>query len=488
LTVDSASLRPLALADNHQPRTTYKAVPRIRYARYGRKELNTAAPVALPHDTFGTAVAIRPHYDRYVMFLSMPPLPGSRRFVPRGGPLALGVLVVAVLVVPADPAAAAAAKPTCTLFQTVLATTPSATVPWPQQRYDYTALHQITDGSGVKVAVIDSGVDTKNPLLTGQVTSGRDLISKGNDGRYDCAGHGTRVASIIAARSVPGIGLRGLAPGVTILPYRVCERTEEATGGVANEGACAVSDIATAIEDAVHDGAKVINLSLSMSADDDQLHSAIEDALRADIVVVAAVGNRHAEGDPPSYPAQYDGVIGVGAIGPDGQRLDASQVGSYVDIVAPGGQVTGAQPTKGTMTLAGTSFAAPFVAATAALIRAHRPWLTRDQVAWQIFATADPAAGGRHSPQYGWGVLNPMRAVTEVVAPPAKPAPTVSASASPTAAAVAGPAAAPPGFGYAAAAGAAVLAVFIAGVAYTVPLGRRRRWRPGRVAAPPSRE
>jgi len=143
-------------------------------------------------------------------------------------------------------------------------------------------------------------------------------------------------------------------------------------------------------------------------------------------VVVAAVGN---EGEPDKanltpYPASYPGVIGVGAIGPDGLRAPYSQHGSYVDVMAAGDKITVAALDSGLTTGNGTSYATPFVAATAALIRQRFPQLTPAQVTHRIIATADPAPGGRHSDEYGFGLLNPYRALTETLGPdvPASPA------------------------------------------------------------------
>ena len=226
-----------------------------------------------------------------------------------------------------------------------------ADVPWPQHRYDLAAVSQITDGTGVTVAVVDSGVDSTHPQLSAAVLAGADMLDRAGDGREDCVGHGTAVASVIAARPAPGAGLRGVAPGVTIVPVRVSERLEESEAPVAGN----VADLATGIRAALAIRPKpaVLNLSIATTGDDPALRTAIESAIAADIVVVAAVGNQHERGDPAPYPASYDGVIGVGAIGPDGVRVPASQVGSYVDIVAPGDGVVGAVPAPGPPALSG---------------------------------------------------------------------------------------------------------------------------------------
>jgi membrane-anchored mycosin MYCP len=391
------------------------------------------------------------------------------------------VVVVAGCLIALTPAAAGGSVRRC-------AGTPAtgaiiADIPWFQQRYDLPALSQINDGSGVTVAVLDSGVDAAHPQLAAAVTTGDDMLNPKGNAREDCLGHGTAVASIIAARPAAGAGLRGLAPAARILPIRVSERAES-DGVVSGDGN--VAELAAGITRAVANKPQpaVINLSIATTSDNPALRSAVQAALDADIVVVAAAGNQHDRGDPVPYPASYPGVIGVGAIGPDGTRLAMSQVGSYVDIVAPGDQIVAAAAGGGHASFKGTSFATPFVSATAALIRARWPALNRTEVQRRLLATADPAAGARPSTDYGFGVLNPMRALTEVVPPPgAADAPT------PETVTVGGPAVAPsdqPARSRAIAATAILLlvAAAIGAFAATVPIGRRRGWRPGRIGEP----
>jgi membrane-anchored mycosin MYCP len=355
------------------------------------------------------------------------------------------------------------------------------TIPWPQERYDFARVHRVTDGSGVTVGVIDSGVDARAPQLAHAVERGADMLDSGGDGRQDCVGHGTAVASIIAGTREAGVGLQGLAPGVRILPVRVSERVENGSG---TTGSGTVSDLAAGIRAAVAARPRpaVINLSISTSDNDPDLHAAINSALDADIVVVAAVGNDNDQGDPTPYPAAYDGVVGVGAIGPDGLRVSSSQVGPYVDLTAPGSGVIGDAPGQGQQTFEGTSFAAPFVAATAALIRARFPQMHRQDVVARLLATADPAVGAVPSTGYGYGVVNPLRALTEVVDPSASAGGAVSSSPSPQSTPVAPSTTARldplvVGFALALVLGAIVLSV----IAVAVPAGRRRRWRPGPV-------
>jgi membrane-anchored mycosin MYCP len=299
------------------------------------------------------------------------------------------------------------------------------------------------------------------------------------------------VASIIAATRQSGVGFVGLAPGAKILPVRVSEREVEDGRG---KGASVSPQIfAQAIRRAVDDGADVVNLSVTLYTPEPAVEEAIEYARSKDVVLVAAAGNQHQDSgrpDPVPYPAAYPGVIGVGAIDDKGGRVEASQVGPYVDIVAPGGAVVAATRGQGHALWTGTSFATPMVSATAALIRSAEPGLSADEVAQRLLATADPARGGA-AQGYGRGVVNPYRAVTERLtdaAPRAlQPLPDV-----PVDAAAAARADRWETLGRIAMWAALVVAVLmlaVAALALLMPHGRRRRWqptRPGRPPAPPA--
>lgn len=318
-------------------------------------------------------------------------------------------LVGAAIILPAAPSLAA---PACTspgpIGQNI------AAVPWPQQVYGPDRLAGIADGARVVVAVIDSGVDAGHPQLAGQVRPGKDFLRPG-DGQTDCVGHGTAVASIIAGRGRSGVGFRGLAPGAEILPIRVTER--QIVDGQPDGTGVSAATLAEAVDWAVAHDADIINLSLATTTDNQALRAAVANAVRRDVVVVAAVGNLHGQGDPTPYPAAYPGVIGVAAVGADGQRAPDSQVGPYVDIAAPGVDITAAARVRGLANYSGTSFATPFVAGAAALIRQRFPELSAAEVSARILATADPAPGGMADPGYGHGLLDPVRAVTARIDP-----------------------------------------------------------------------
>ncbi|MDG4795341.1 type VII secretion-associated serine protease mycosin [Micromonospora sp. WMMD1082] len=398
------------------------------------------------------------------------------RCAPRPVLATLGPVVAALLAEPTAAvfAAPAGAAPTCASPPVPVRSVSAA--PWPQQRYAPERLAPLASGAGVTVAVVDSGVDPRHPQLAGRVLAGTDLLDPGGDGRLDCVGHGTGVASIIAAAPRDGIAFRGLAPKARILPVRVSE--QQVVDGRGTERSVPPEDFGRAIRWAVDHGAAVVNLSVVLYADHPAVRAAVAYALSRDVVVVAAAGNLHGNGNPLPYPAAYDGVLGVGAIGADGVRADFSQTGAHVDLVAPGTDVLIAAPGQGHHRAEGTSYAVPFVAATAVLLRQYRPDLTAAEVARRIVSTADPAPGGGH----GAGVLNPYRAVTEAGGGPSRRSQPVTALADdrPDPALLARQdrrATARERALLLATVGLLVVAA-VAVTALVVPRGARRRWRP----------
>lgn len=355
--------------------------------------------------------------------------------------------------------------------------------PWQQNWLSPGRVWPFSNGSGVIVAVIDSGSDADHPQLRGKVKTGFDMLSNSAGGNFDCVSHGTAVASIIAAQRVAGVGFAGLAPGAEILPIRISDREIDANGN-AEGGSVSNALFAQAIRRAVDSGASVINLSVALYEDDAAVKAAVEFALRRNVVVVAAAGNLANDGNPTPYPAAYDGVIGVGAIGENGSRWKDSQIGPYVDLVAPGENVVAATRVRGHQIWSGTSFATPMVSAAAALLRSAKPELSAEQVAERLLATADPALGGAEQ-GYGKGVVDPYRAVTENLnnqpqakqqgLPPVVVDPAVAARRDWWQLIGTG--------SLWTAAGLLGLAVVIAAVAALSPLGRRRGWQPARTRA-----
>jgi subtilisin family serine protease len=270
-----------------------------------------------------------------------------------------------------------------------------------------------------------------------------------------------------------------LAPGVTIVPVRISEQQEIDGKAVGDRGTPA--QFAQAIDWAVQQGgAQVINLSLVMTDDNGLVERAVRRAVDAGVVVVAAAGNHATEGNPRPYPAAYDGVIGVGATTAGGVRASYSQRGDYVDLAAVGDHVTVAALVAGNGDESGTSFAAPFVSATAALILQRFPGSTPAEVFRRLTATVDPAPGGARSEEYGVGLLNPYRALTESLGPETRaPARAVSVhGADPAVVALERRRARSREMALVFAAAGAGLVLLLGAAAVVVRRGRRRGWRP----------
>lgn len=280
--------------------------------------------------------------------------------------------------------------------------------PWPLERLQPERMWPLTRGEGITVAVIDSGVGD-HPALEGQIAGAYDLTEEEMGARCDMASHGTLVAGIIAGKDDGSSPFYGMAPGAKILSYRVIESIEGSTHRDS------VIPVVNAINQAVDDGADVINLSLT-AIHTTALENAVKRAYDEGVVVVAAAGNSGAEGNR-EYPASYDDVIAVAGIGPDGSHVESSSIRDYVDVAAPGAEIDGPAPSGGgygRRDEGGTSFAAPYVSATAALLKAYYPDATPEQIAYRITVTADHPPDGWNA-VVGHGELNPYRALTAVL-------------------------------------------------------------------------
>ncbi|WP_233436086.1 MULTISPECIES: type VII secretion-associated serine protease mycosin [Streptomyces] len=279
--------------------------------------------------------------------------------------------------------------------------------PWSLQRVLLDELWQDTKGKGVRVAVIDTGVDNANPQLKPAVdtSAGRNLLKGGKaDGTGDRIGHGTKVAGIIAARPAKGTGFVGLAPEATIIPIR---QNDEKNSGKD-------TTMATAIDHAIAEKADVINISQDTTKPltaDSALGRAVARAIQADIVVVASAGNDGMDGKQKNtYPAAFDGVLAVASSDRNNERAAFSQAGEFVGVAAPGVDIISTVPGFGQCSDNGTSFSAPYVAGVAALLVAKYPTWKPAEIIARIEQTAERSITG-HDAFVGWGVVDPVRAL-----------------------------------------------------------------------------
>jgi len=281
--------------------------------------------------------------------------------------------------------------------------------------YGFTKAWDTTRGAGVKVAVIDTGVDGSVPDLAGAVVGGTDVSGVGAAsgqkplGDAESANHGTWVASLLAGRgTTAGNGVLGAAPEASVLTVSVA--LGKATGSVSSD-----DQIAEGVRWAVDNGASVINMSLTRNTLDwpPSWDEAFQYAFAHDVVVVAAAGNRGSGTSEVGAPATIPGVLTVAGVDRKGTAsFDASAQGITIGVSAPSEQLVGANPGGGYVQWAGTSGAAPLVSGAVALVRAAHPELKAPDVIERIVRTARPAGGAVPSPIYGFGLLDAAAAVT----------------------------------------------------------------------------
>jgi membrane-anchored mycosin MYCP len=314
----------------------------------------------------------------------------------------------------------------------------------------------LTRGAGVRVAVLATGVSAAAPALSGAVLPGID-VRTGGRADTDCAGLGTATAGLVAARPQPGTGFAGIAPAARILPVRV---TDDPTR-------VAAADLAAGIHAAVDAGASVLAIPLGVPDDTAALRRAVDYAVAHHVLPVAAA-------DAGRYPAALPGVLSVAPL-PTG-TADAVPAALHV----PPGDVTTLAPTgAGQVGLPPAGLAAGYAAGAAALVRAYRPALGATAIRQRLLATADHPGGRVPDPVLGFGLLDPVGAVTTVL--PAESADRSPRPPVPAADHVVLPAPADPGPSRRAIRFTlAVLALTAAGggAAAVVRRGNRRRWRP----------
>ncbi|MDO5093260.1 MAG: S8 family serine peptidase [Propionibacteriaceae bacterium] len=281
-----------------------------------------------------------------------------------------------------------------------------------------------SDGN-VLVAVVDSGVAAGNAHLTAAVGPGLDLTGGAGEGRVDSFGHGTAIAGQIAARSVEGSGVKGLAPKAMILPVKTYVTDAEDA-----DPALRPNDLLNAqgISWAADQGAKIIVVAQSSYGDSPELRAAVKHATSQGALIVASAGNvptekEQEQTDPaqrpdpnaPRFPAAYPEVLSVTAVDANGAPADSVLHGDHIDVAAPGGQVLTTYLDAGDCILAGeaptTSYATGYVGGVAALVAAARPGETPEDWKYRIVATAFRPSRSQRDKYVGWGIVAPAEAL-----------------------------------------------------------------------------
>jgi type VII secretion-associated serine protease mycosin len=285
-------------------------------------------------------------------------------------------------------------------------------------------VHRIAQGEGMTVAVLDTGVDASHPDLAGAVLPGIDAWTVTKDGRSDHGQrHGTAMAALIAGRghgTGGADGILGVAPKAQILPVGVWPPDTKGLRG---------DNVAYGIRWAVGKGAHVICIA-GGGTSDNAVVDAIAFARDHGIPVVAAAGNRP-EDTTMSFPAYDPVAFGVGAVGRDGNHASYSVTGQALDFVAPGTDIP--VPVDGARyrTSSGTSASAAIVAGVIALIRQRHPALSVKQVYNRLRLTAVDKGKPGVDEEYGWGLIEPLAALTAATLPEEQPS---AAASTPTSA------------------------------------------------------
>ncbi len=279
---------------------------------------------------------------------------------------------------------------------------------WPLAYFHADEVWQHGAGQGVTVAIVDSGVDAQHPDLRGQIEPGTSFGGTSSDGMTDQDGHGTGMASYIA-----GTGQAGNGEGVIGLAFKA----RVLSIAVKPKGVTA-SDYARGIRYAADHGAKVINISGGGSEDGPELQDATRYAAAHDAVVVAAAGNSGDLNGVIDHPAADPGVVAVAGTDDNGQPWADSEFGPQVVLAAPATNQESAY-LHGSYGLGdGTSASAAWVSGAAAVVRGLHPDWTAGQTIRQLINTAHKPDGSHgRDDHYGYGIVDPLAAVTTPLAP-----------------------------------------------------------------------
>jgi subtilisin family serine protease len=294
----------------------------------------------------------------------------------------------------------------------------SETVDWGLTLLRVPEQWRLTRGAGVRVAVLDTGIEASHPDLLGAIDQVRDFTaagrSPGSAVAADRVGHGTHTAGVIGARRNDR-GVVGVAPECRLLIGKV----------LGDDGAGADDAVAAGIDWAVAAEADVLSLSLGSPSPSNAIAAAVARAVAAGRFVVCAAGN---EGRDRSvnYPARLDDVVAVGAVDRRGQLAEFSSRGPEVDVCAPGQDILSTYLNAGYARLSGTSMAAPFVAGLAALVLAkHKarggdtPVTSPAELLEHLRRTATDAGPVGRDDGYGFGLVDPTRLLADTAAPSA---------------------------------------------------------------------
>jgi hypothetical protein len=257
------------------------------------------------------------------------------------------------------------------------------------------AAHRLATGKHVRVALIDSDIDAKQPDLKGAIIESFDAL--GGDARPHT--HGTAMAGAIAAHGK----LLGIAPDAELLAARAFDDTP----GLARGNSFSIYE---SLQWAADNGARIVNMSFA-GPEDPTLHRMLAAAYLRNMVLIAAGGNAGAK-SAPLYPAADPDVIAVTATDSDDHIYDMANRGAYIALAAPGVEILVDAPHAAYQITTGTSVAAAHISGIAALLLERKPSLKPSDIRATLMATARALGTANHSTEFGAGLADAYRALT----------------------------------------------------------------------------
>jgi len=259
-------------------------------------------------------------------------------------------------------------------------------------------------GKGVRLAIVDTGIDSAHPALKGKIAGQLDATGLG----FTADIHGTLLAGIVVGEELSGAGIAGVAPGAEILAIKACQPVS--AQDIAAQ--CWSRTLGKALDYVIQNKAKVVNLSLGGPADK-LVERLIDAAVDRGIAVVAAAGNDGPQGRP-GFPAALPKVVAVTAVDANEQLYPSATQGNFVQVAAPGVEIVSTSPGGKVMVSSGTSLAAAFVSGTAALLLQQEPQLSPSALQSLLESTAKDLGPAGKDPQFGSGLIDACRAATQL--------------------------------------------------------------------------
>jgi hypothetical protein len=265
-------------------------------------------------------------------------------------------------------------------------------------------VRKLVSGRGVKVAVIDTGVDSGHPALKGKIAEQADMTGRG----FTPDIHGTLLAGIIVSEPKNGVGISGIAPQSDLLAVKACQpQTPQAI-----QAQCWSLTLARGLDLALQKKVQVINLSLG-GPREKLVTRLIDEGAGRGIVVVAAAGNNGPQGQP-DFPAALPNVVSVTAVDAKEQLYAYATQGEFIDLAAPGVEIVSTSPGGKLLVSSGTSLASAFVTGVVSLVLQQDSRLSPQSLQTLLERTAKDLGPTGKDPQFGSGLVDACKAVTQL--------------------------------------------------------------------------